>query len=145
MSCGNGYYHYLAWVDVEMISDQCLQAGIWSTLTQSTSLSSQSSPDLTKPQDTATHHNLVQTKTMIKTIWSTMMRIMNIVLGRDRVSWKYYVNYFIRFTSLTSLGWGRSQLSREFVCLGYRHFLKISPDIFITYCETSLNICQHSL
>ena len=45
----------------------------------------------------------------------------------------------LRFASLASLGWGHSQLSREFVCLGFRHFLKFSPDIFITFSETSSN------
>ena len=55
----------------------------------------------------------------------------------------WYVNFIfelgLRFASLASLGWGHSQLSREFVCLGFRHFLKFSPDIFITFSETSSN------
>ena len=50
---------------------------------------------------------------------------------------KFYKLLGLRFASLASLDWGHSQLSREFVCLGFRHFLKISPDIFITYSETS--------
>ena len=54
-------------------------------------------------------------------------------------SYSLYDELGLRFASLASLGWGHSQLSREFVCLWFRHFLKISPDIFITYSETSSN------
>ena len=54
-------------------------------------------------------------------------------------SYSLYDELGLRFASLASLGWGHSQLSREFVCLGFRHFLKFSPDIFITFSETSSN------
>ena len=57
-------------------------------------------------------------------------------------NWNIFWTYFqlgLRFASLASLGWGHSQLSRKFVCLGCRHFHQTFLSHFLKHLQTTVN------